>query len=336
MLVTGSTGFIGPHLTERLLVDGATVRALVRPGTDATRLEALGAEVVRGDVRDLESVRAAMRGCELVFHLAGRTSHGNLPASEMESINVDGTANVARAAVEEGARRFVHAGTTRVYGIIRNHAITEATALCPDVPYSASKARAERILSDERSRSGLPFVIARITSVFGPASQSWRDLFVSIATGRFRPLGACDNYYHPADVSDIVDGLARCGMAVGIDGETFILAGPESLRLRELLALIAEEADGPPIRRHLPGAPLVLYGAFANAARAAGLRRLPRLDRVEFFLNDRIFDISHARDRIGYAPQVGVREAIRRTAEGYREQGLLRSAGATGVDAREP
>jgi nucleoside-diphosphate-sugar epimerase len=335
-LVTGATGFIGPHLVNRLLADGTAVRALVRPGTDASWLEAGGAEIVRGDVRDPDALRKATRGCEIVFHLAGRTSHGNHPESEMYSINVDGTSNVARAVADEGVGRLVHASTARVYGVVRNHAITERTGLRPDSPYSDSKARAEQVLRDEHSRSGLPVVMARITSVFGAGSMSWHHLFLSIATGRFRPIGSCDNYYHPADVDDIVDGLALCGRADGVDGDTFILAGPEPLKLREMLTLIAEEVGGPPIKRPLPGAPLVAYAAFANAARRLGIRRLPRLDRVEFFRPDRIYDLTHARDTIGYAPEVGAREAIGRLAKWYREQGLVPAGQASGEALREP
>lgn len=322
ILVTGATGFIGPHLAAWLAHGSEPIRALVRAGTDASTLDALGVEVVRGDVRDPSSVGEAVAGCRLVYHLAARTSHGNLPESEMYAINTRGTANVARAAAAAGVERLVHSSTARVYGIIRNHEVDENTPIDPDSAYPESKAMAEEILREHGAR-GLSVVVARITAVFGPGSKSWLPLFRQIAAGRFRPIGRGGNYHHPGDIADIVDGLVRCGTVEGIEGRTYILTGSEPVRLREMLELIARELGTELSWRALPGAPLHLYKWLNDAARVLGARRLPKFDRVEFYLNDRIFDITRARKELGFAPAVGVRESIRRTAEWYRARGLL-------------
>jgi nucleoside-diphosphate-sugar epimerase len=324
-LVTGATGFIGPHLVERLRRDGASVRALVRPGTESSSLEALGAEVVRGDVRNPADAERAVRGCTTVYHLAARTSHGNLPASEMYSINVAGTRNVAEACVGADVERLVLCSTTRVYGIIRNHSVNEETELRPDSPYPDSKMRAERLLIDLHASHGLPVVIGRITSVFGPGSRSWLPLFREIAAGRFRLLGIGDNYQQPADVADVVEGLVLCGQPKATDGRIYLLAGEEALRLRAMIDLIAEELGAPRPPSGRSSLPLRAYSILGELARRVGVGRvrLPRYDRVEFFVNDRIFDISRAKGELGYRPIVSVRDAIRHTADSYREQGLL-------------
>ncbi len=323
VLVTGATGFIGPHLVTRLVQEGYHVRALIRPVTDASALESLGIEVVRGDVRDPSAVNSAIANCQLVFHLAARTSHGTLPAKDIYSINVEGTANVVHAATQAGVTRLVLASTARVYGIIKNWRVDEHTPVKPDSAYPESKALAEQIVLSQHTRHNLPVVIARITSVFGSGSKSWLGLFQAIAAGRFRLIGSGNNYHHPGDVSDIVEGLFLCGTVKGIEGRTYILTGDEPLPLREMIRLIQDELGVTAARRSVPAAPLRLYKVLNDLVRACGGGRLPRFDRVEFFLNDRIFDQSRAREELGYAPKVSLKEAIHRTAEWYREQGYL-------------
>ncbi len=323
VLVTGATGFIGPHLVGRLVQEGYRVRALTRPGTDASGLESLGVEVVRGDVRDPGTVGRAVANCQLVFHLAARTSHGNLPAKDIYSINVEGTANVVHAAAQANITRLVFASTARVYGIIKNWNVNEETPVKPDSAYPESKAQAEQVALSYYVRHGLPVVIARITSVFEPGSKSWLGLFQSIAAGRFRLIGPGDNYHHPGDVSDIVEGLFLCGAVKGIEGRTYILTGDEPLPLRDMIRLIQDELGVTAMRRSVLAAPLRLYKLFNGVVRSCGGGWLPRFDRVEFFLNDRIFDQSRARNELGYTPKVSLKEAIHRTAGWYRERGYL-------------
>jgi nucleoside-diphosphate-sugar epimerase len=323
VLVTGATGFIGQHLVKRLVQEGYRVRGLIRPVTDASPLDALGVEIVRGDVRDPGVVDCAIADCQLVFHLAARTSHGNLPAKDLYSINVGGTANVARAAVKAGVTRLVFASTARVYGIIKNRRVDEHTPVKPDSAYPESKVRGEQILLSYYTRHGLPVVIARITSVFGPGSKSWLGLFQAIASGRFRLIGRGENYHHPADVSDTAEGLLLCGTVRGIEGRTYIITGDQAVPLRQMIRLIEDELGISVSRRALPSFPLRLYELLNRAVRVFADVRLPRFDRVEFFLNDRIFDQSRARDELGYTPKVGLQEAIHRMAEWYLQQGYL-------------
>jgi len=325
VLITGATGFVGRHLVERLLCEGNRVKALVRPETDASRLDALGVEVVRGDVRNSHAVELVAENCQLIYHLAARTSHGNPSAKDTYPVNVEGTANVVRAALQAGVSRLVLASTTGVYGPIKNRAIDERTPVKPYSAYTKSKDQAERLVLSHHARHGLPVVIARITSVFGPGYKSWLGLFQAITAGRFRLIGSGNNYRHPAEVSDIVEGLFLCGTVRGIEGRTYILAGNEPLLLRDMIRLIQDELGAPALRRAFPAMPLRLYELLDEAFRACGGEQLPRFDRVRFFLTDEIFDQSRARAELGYTPRVSLKEAIHRTAEWYREQGYLSS-----------
>src|SRR3990172_1636658 len=242
VLVTGATGFIGRHLVKRLRREGNRIRALVRPGTDASSLCALGIDITRGDIRDYEAVERAVKNCQLVFHLAAKTERLELPRKAVQAVNVLGTANVARAAVHAGVGRLVLCSSAGVYGrIIKNLAIDEDTNVKPDSPYGESKVLAEQIALFHHERHGLPIVVARITSVFGPGALSWLGLFQSIASGRFRLIGSGNNKHQFVDVLDVVEGLVLCGFAKGVEGRTYIIAGSDPIRLREFVQMIGEE-----------------------------------------------------------------------------------------------
>jgi dihydroflavonol-4-reductase len=319
VLVTGAAGFLGRHLVRRLVDDGESVRVLVRPGRGVDAF-APGVEVVPGDVCSESDCERAVEACTAVFHLAGLTGRARRPRADFMRVNAGGTANLARAAAAAGARRFVLASTVAVYGTVRNRSIDERTAPRPSSFYGRSKLRAERTAL-EHAGDGLEPVIARVTSVFGAGAVSWLGLFRSVANGRMRLIGAGDNYQHPAGARDIAAGLVLCGSRGGV-GRTYLLAGPEALTLRDLLGLVADAVGAEPPRRGLPDAPLRLLRLANEIAPGLGAR-VPRFDRVEFFLSDRVFDISRARDELGYRPAIGARQAVQETADWFRERGEL-------------
>src|SRR3990172_3129349 len=113
-LVTGATGFIGGHIVDGLLAAGHEVRGLASSAQKATRLEQLGVEVVVGDVTDIDSLSAAARGVDTVFHAAAKVTDWG-PWPEFEAVTVRGTENALQAAVDAGVRRFLHVSTVGVY-----------------------------------------------------------------------------------------------------------------------------------------------------------------------------------------------------------------------------
>jgi nucleoside-diphosphate-sugar epimerase len=335
-LVTGATGFVGSHLVRALAGGHEPVRALVRPAADATALEALGVEVVRGDLRDPDASRRAARGCRAIYHAAALTSHAAAPASAIFETNVDGTRHLAEAALAAGAERLVFCSAVKVYGVSRAGTIDEDTSRAPATPYARSKAMAEDLLLDLAAQRGLPVVVARLGGMLGRGALGWLGLFQAIASRRFRMLGRGAGRYPAADVADVVDGLLRCGETPGIEGRVYQLAGAEPVRLAELIAMIADEVGGAPLRRPLPAAPLAAYGALQRVAMRLGGRSLPRFGRVEFFLGDRVFDIGRARRELGYAPRTDLRTSVARTAAWFRERGLLPAPSEGGGYIRPP
>jgi dTDP-glucose 4,6-dehydratase len=180
VLVTGAGGFVGSHLTERLVELGADVRALCEYNSlgswgwldeSAVRGEV---EVVLGDVRDRDSARAAARGVDLVYHLAALIAipySYDAPASYVET-NVAGTVNVLRAAQEAEVELVVHTSTSEVYGTARYAPIDEAHPLQGQSPYAASKIGADKMAEAFHLSFGLPVATLRPFNTYGPRQSA--------------------------------------------------------------------------------------------------------------------------------------------------------------------
>ncbi len=324
--VTGATGFIGTHLLQRLLDDGHAVTVIVRQPSAISSMRERGVTAIAGDVGDPASLESAMDGSEVVFNLARAKAHGTRPR-DVFAVNVDGARNVARAAAVSGVRRVIHCSSSAVYGS-RAGLVNEASPLRTDSAYARSKALGEQVVSEE---CGARAVIARITAVLGPGGRSWLPLFRSARAGRLRLVGEGSNKHHPADVSDIVEGLMRCAHANGAGGRVYNLAGPEPLsilRLRDALATAMQGPGAKPVRhpRAYPRSIIDLYyhaGRFSD--RALGVRP-PSFESVSFLTADRVLDITRAREEIGFVPSVDVMTAASRTVQWMRAEGLCGTA----------
>lgn len=319
--VTGAAGFIGSLLVDRLVADGCEVTVLVRHDPAEQSLRERGIAVVAGDVRDDEAVARAVRGAEVVYHLARARGHGAASASDMQSTNVNGTAIVADVSARSGARVLVGCSSAAVYGSRIPDVFTDENApLRPDSAYARSKVAGEALLR-ARGREGFAIVIARITAVLGPGCRSWLPLMRSVSRRRLPVIGAGANWHHPADVADIVEGLVRCA-GPGTRSATYNLAGPEPVRLRELLECIAEEV-GARRPRSIPASPFDWYMRLNNVVERYTGKDLPSVAGVRFLTSDRRLDLTRASRELGFHPEIGVRDTVRRTVEWYRRQSLL-------------
>ena len=162
--VTGGTGFLGSYLLRDLLANGTNVRVLARPSPRSERLAAAGVEIVPGDLRDPESIAHAVRGADIVYHLAAKV--GAAPYEDYFEMNVDGTARVLEACAANGVGQFVYASSLAVYGpVAEGTRIDEHTPFDhkPELrdPYSESKIKADQLVSAFAKQSGMPTVIVR-------------------------------------------------------------------------------------------------------------------------------------------------------------------------------
>ena len=189
VLVTGAGGFIGSHLTERLVERGADVRALVRYTSTGTwgwldkSPSKNDVEVVLGDIRDQDNIDRFMKGVECVFHLAaliGIPYSYHAPLSYVRT-NIEGTINVLQSALRHEVARVVHTSTSEVYGTALTVPISEEHPLQGQSPYSATKIGADKLVEAFHLSFKLPVVTVRPFNTYGPR-QSARAVIPTIIT----------------------------------------------------------------------------------------------------------------------------------------------------------
>jgi nucleoside-diphosphate-sugar epimerase len=323
-LVTGGTGFLGASLTRRLLTDGARVRVLARSRAKAQPLADLGAEIVTGDITDRTSVRAAVDGMQVVYHLAGPLLVPGVPASEYHRTHVTGTELLLDCCEKAlGLERFVHCSTTGVLGVTGDRAADENAPFRPTNIYEQAKADAETAVR-AKWRQDFPAVVARPGLVYGPGDIHLLSFFQAIFRHRFRPIGRRDARLHPIYIDDMTEALIRCGQRSAAIGECFHLAGRKPVAIRELASVIAR-AEG----TRLPSGHIPFVAARAVAGVGdrlpPGLKHYAPLtgSRLEFLTHSRVYDVSKAARLLDFAAPTDLPTGVALTVEWYRQRGYL-------------
>src|SRR5215207_11609316 len=248
VLVTGAGGFIGSHLVELLLHQGASVRALCRYNSRNERgaLDWIDQAVLRdvdvvlGDLRDLESVDRATAGVEIVLHLGAQIAipYSYVNARDFFETNVLGSLNVAQAALRHGVRRVVHTSTSEVYGSAQTVPMTEDHPLESQSPYSASKIGADKLMDSFHRSHDLPVTVLRPFNTYGPR-QSARAVIPTIVTqalaGDVLRLGALDPRRDLTYVEDTVAGFVAAARSDAAVGRTLQLGTGVSVSIGEIV-----------------------------------------------------------------------------------------------------
>lgn len=253
-LVTGAAGFIGSHLTESLLAAGHEVRAFVRYNSTNSWgwLDTLpaglrtGLDVFAGDIRDPHGVRQAVKGCDVVLHLASLIAipySYHSPDTYVDT-NIKGTLNILQAAREFGVQRVVHTSTSECYGTARFVPITEDHPLQPQSPYSATKIAADQLALSFHLSFGTPVAIIRPFNTYGPR-QSARavipTIITQIANGASRiRLGAVSPTRDFNFVRDTVRGFLAVAESPAAVGEVINIGSNFEISVGDTCRLIAE------------------------------------------------------------------------------------------------
>ena len=323
-LVTGATGFTGGHLARALAARGHLVRALVRDPSRARDLEAAGVQLVTGDIRDRAALDAAAAGVETVYHIAAVYRQAGISKDTYRAVNATAVGEVVEAAAGAGVTRVVHCSTVGVHGDVEHPPANEDAPFKPGDIYQVTKREGEEIARASGHRLGIEVTIVRPTGIYGPEDRRLLRLFRGVVRGRFPILGRGDIYYHLTYIDDLVEGFRLCGEHPAAANRTYILAGAEVTTLKELTALIAGIAGVRPPRLHLPVWPFWIAGAVCEAVCVPlGIEPPIYRRRVDFYTKSRAFDITRARNEIGYDPKVGLRDGITRTLDWYRRRGWL-------------
>jgi nucleoside-diphosphate-sugar epimerase len=319
--VTGGSGFIGGALVRRLVSEGWAVRALARSERSVATVRERGAEPVRGELDDVESMRRGADGCTVAFHAAAALGDWGR-RDDFVRANVVGTLNALRACREAGVRRFVHVGTEAA--LLAGQplvGVNEDAPLRPDslAHYSATKARAEQDVR-AASRDGFETVVVRPRFVWGAGDTTVLPaLAAAVRAGRFAWIGGGRHLTATTHVENAVEGLVL-GAERGRPGAAYFVTDGEPVVFREFVTeLLATQGIEPP-ERNLPRPVARILAAAGEALWSAlPLPGAPPVTRLAYWLSalECTIDISRARTELGYAPRV------------TREQGLseLRAQG---------
>jgi dihydroflavonol-4-reductase len=325
VLVTGATGFTGGHLARALKARGHEVWAMVRMPQAAAHLADAGILLTIGDLARPEALPHAVKGgFDVIYNIAALYRQAGLPDSVYHQVNATAVGQLIEAAAAAGVRRVVHCSTVGVHGDIARPPASEDAPLGPGDVYQVSKVEGERIAREAAARTGVEVVIARPSGIYGPGDRRLLKLFRAVARRRFVILGDGKIFYHLTYIDDLVEGFRLCGEVPRAAGRTYILAGGEVPTLNDLVAMIARDAHVPAPSLHVPVWPFWIAGAACEAICAPfGIEPPLYRRRVDFFTKSRAFDISRARQELGYQPSVDLREGIHRTLEWYRAQGWI-------------
>lgn len=252
VLVTGSGGFIGSHLAEKLVEQGHSVRAFVRYNSrnswgwleDSPCKNDI--EIITGDIRDFDLVNESVKGCGIIFHLAALIGIPYSYVSPLAYIktNVEGTYNVLQAARGSEGVRVVHTSTSEVYGTAQYVPIDEKHPINPQSPYAATKASADSMALSYFRSFGLPVTVVRPFNTYGPR-QSARAIIPTvigqILEGKRKiSLGNLAPTRDLTFVDDTVSGFIEAAFSERAIGETMNLGTGTEISIRDLVVLIAE------------------------------------------------------------------------------------------------
>ena len=324
VLVTGANGFIGSHLTERLVAGGLKVRCLVRPESDLRWLEGLPVTLVRGDLMETDTLVQAAKGVDTVFHLAGRVKS---PDDEgFYKANVVGTVNLLKAVAQAAPKlnRFVYVSSQAAVGPSPGGRLLSEDDPChPITPYGASKLAAEEAI--QAFRTQVPITIIRPSVVGGPRDVDLLEVFKLVKGGLKVQLGWRMRYGSYIEVSDLVEGMILAASHADAVGEIFFLVAEEEVPVARLQEAIAQALN----RRALPvRVPFGLLTAVALvndvAHRMADRESLVSLNKVrELRQSHWTCSGEKARRVLGFSPKVDVETAMEKAARWYQAQGWL-------------
>ena len=305
-LVTGATGFVGAHVARALLDEGVEVRALVRTSTDPRNIDGLEIERVAGDLTDHDSLTRAVRGVDVVFHVAARYELSMRDRMRTLEVNIAGTRALMRAALDAGVARVVHTSSTAAIGPHPQDGELADESQWMDAaraagPYEQSKVLSERVVQAMAERDGLPAVVVNPSAPIGaldrrptPTGRLIRDAAAGALPGYMRSAGL-----NIVPVRDVAQGHLLAWRR-GRIGERYILGHREgNLTMAEVVRRAAAAAGRRPPRVPIPYPLAIAYAQIDERLLSRVRGRPPQAP---------IAGVRLARRRLWFSPEKAIRE----------------------------
>jgi dihydroflavonol-4-reductase len=327
ILVTGATGFLGSRLVQRLVNTPDRIFILARKTSDLSALTGLldKVQLVYGDITDSTSTNAAVEGMDYIYHTAGLTYMGDKKTKQLYRINVEGTRNVLRSALEAGVERVLHVSSISAVGVAKGRKPLDEKAVwnfdAIDLEYARTKHLAELEVADA-VRKGLDCVIVNPAFVFGAGDLNFnagrliRDVYNHKIP--FYPLGGVC----VVDV-DIVAETIMAAMEKGVKGERYIIGG-ENVSYKTLVDTISDVTGAPRVMLPLPlWAGKLLKSLIDHNKIRNRISRLFNLSMFRVASEFLYFDSSKAIRELGMR-QEPHKNSIRSAYEWYRDRNMLK------------
>ena len=324
--VTGGTGFIGSNVVRVLLEKGVDVRALCRRGSNRANLKGLEIEIVEGDLRDPPSIRRAMAGCELVFHVGALYSFWVRPKGQIYEVNVEGTRAIFETASTLGVEKIVYTSSVAALGLREDgRPADESTPTSLDRivgDYKKSKYLAEQ--EALQYAETMPIVIVNPSFPVGPRDIKPTPTGQTILDFLNRKMPAyIDTGMNIVDVEDVALGH-WLAVEKGEPGERYILGG-ENVSMKQMLDLLSDITDLPAPRFRVPYRPILAL-SYVNAALCKLFPRCtPRMtpETIRMSSHSMYFDPGKAIRELGF-PQTPARVALEKAVAWFRDNGYVK------------
>ncbi len=327
MLVTGGTGFIGSRLAlearkqdHQIVIAGQLNSAAERARFQ--ELAAAGIRIEQGPLQDPDYAQRITQGCHAVIHLAAAQHEANVPDEYFFDVNVNGTRTLLEASKRAGVQRFVYGSTIGVYGESNGEMLDEATPPRPMNVYGRSKLAAEEVVKSYAA--DLPTSIVRISETYGPGDFRLLKLFRALERGRFVIIGSGQNRRQAIHVQDLGRGLMLAASSPAAVGETFVMAGAETMTTREMVQHVAHALGVKARRWRLPLWPFLATAVMMEKTLSPfGIQPPLHRRRLDFFRKSFVFSTAKAQRLLGFTAAIPFATGTIETAHWYREQGYL-------------
>jgi len=291
------------------------------------RLLSAADEICYGDVTQKESLPNAVRGANVVVHLAAIRGEKPVPMKSYWGVNVTGTANLLEACRVEGVRRFIHCSTVGVMGFVKDPPADESRPLNPIGAYHVTKARAEELVREYTVRSSIEGTIVRPVITYGAGDVDGMVFKLTrlLQMRRFIWIGRATNRVHLVAIENLMQGFHAVIKNKGSVGETLIIADPTPIMMDQLVRVICGSLNVNPPTLRVPTSlakfVAALTGKFKSARMGAGELK-PTAMGVDLLTRDRCYDISKAR-ALGYNPLIQTTRGIEMAVEWMKDKQLI-------------
>ena len=323
--ITGATGFLGKSLAENLAKKGHELYLHARSEEKSKTIKEIASKLVICDICDEQGIKELVSDADVVIHTVSNFRSASGPPESYTEINLNGTINAFDRAKEAGVKRFVHISTIGVLGDIKECPASETTEFNPGDNYQRTKLEAEQYCRKQAESNELEMklIVIRPCSLYGPGDMRMLKMFRMLKKGTFLVVGSCDANFHAVYIDDLIAGIE---LAIDDDSnnEVFIMGGEKYISLKEYITIAAHAvgAKYPWIR--IPFAPMYALSAVVEFACVPfGIEPPIFRRRVKFYRNNRAFDISKAKQKLGYAPRVSLEQGMKETVKWYKANGYL-------------